>query len=83
MLIRFFNDWGLRGEPVLYIGIARPTADRGEASEAVRLATPEDRERYPEAYAAYEKSLPAPEEKEELSHAGNHQRGSGRGADQG
>lgn len=61
MLIRFFNDWGLRGEPVLLIGVATPTADRGEAREAVRLATPEDRERYPEAYQAYHDALtPAP-----------------------
>jgi hypothetical protein len=59
MLIRFFNDWGHSGEPVLLIGVAKPVVDRGEASEAVRLATPEDRERYPDAYAAYEAALAA------------------------
>jgi hypothetical protein len=63
MLIRFFNDWGLAGEKVLLIGIATPTADRGEAREAVRVATAEDVEHYSEAYQAYVAALePTPME---------------------
>ena len=56
MLIRFFNDW-VNGQPELLIGIATPTADPGEAREAVRLATPEDCELHPGAYQAYREAL--------------------------
>lgn len=53
MDIRFFNDWGPDGKPRLLIGVSTPVADRGEAREAVRVATPDDVDHYPAAYEAY------------------------------
>jgi hypothetical protein len=57
MLIRFFNDWDLAGKERLLTGISFPTADRGEAREAVHVATPEEVERYADAYQAYREAL--------------------------
>ena len=57
MLIRFFNDWDLVGKERLLIGISFPTEDRGEAREAVRVATPDEVERYQGAYQAYRDAL--------------------------
>jgi hypothetical protein len=69
MLIRFFNDWDLVGEKRLLIGIATPTADRGEAREAVRVATWEDVELYASAYQAYRETCAAAPESSEADSA--------------
>lgn len=45
------------GKSRTLIGISRPTDDRGEVSEAVRVATQEDQAAYPDAYEAYQATM--------------------------
>lgn len=62
MLIRFFNDIDPANpqKERLLIGIAADDVDRGQAREAVRVATEEDVETYAAAYEAYKASFAEP-----------------------
>ena len=53
MQIRFFNDWGPDGRERLLIGVSPDDEDRGQAREAVRVATAEDVELHRGPYEAY------------------------------
>lgn len=87
MNVRFFADWGPDGKSRVLIGISRPTDDRGELSEAVRVATEADQAAYPDAYEAYRATMqtapwvieqPAEAASTETAEEGQSEEGSGR-----
>jgi hypothetical protein len=66
--VRFFNDCGPDGRERLLIGVTPPAADRGEAREAVRVATERDVADFPEAYGDRQSVGPPPPALVELGH---------------
>lgn len=76
MLIRFFNDID-PADPQkerLLIGISAPDSDRGQAREAVRVATEEDVELYAAAYTEYQASFEEAGKPADEAQAGSEER---------
>ncbi|HEY1299240.1 MAG TPA: hypothetical protein VGF07_02010 [Stellaceae bacterium] len=59
MRVRFFSDWGPNDTVRVLVGVSPDDPDRGQAREAVHVATQADIDAYPAAYADYEKTVEA------------------------